>query len=103
MASHRTSLLLPLLILVACGGETPPPPLPPPPPPPPASTASELPPPPASAAVAAVDSGAPHPSGPAQLSFKPVALPGVVAPASLDYLAYDGAHARVWVPVGNTG
>jgi hypothetical protein len=27
----------------------------------------------------------------------------VTPPASLDYLAYDGAHARVWVPVGNTG
>jgi DNA-binding beta-propeller fold protein YncE len=41
--------------------------------------------------------------GPAQLTFKPVALPGAAAPASLDYLAYDAAHARVWVPVGNTG
>jgi hypothetical protein len=38
-----------------------------------------------------------------ELTFKAVALPGVVAPASLDYLAYEGAHARVWVPVGNTG
>jgi DNA-binding beta-propeller fold protein YncE len=49
------------------------------------------------------DAGAPRPSGPAQLTFKPVALPGVTAPASLDYLAYDGGHGRVWVPVGNTG
>jgi len=57
----------------------------------------------ASATVAVADAGAPKPSGPAQLTFKAVALPGVTAPASLDYLAYDGAHARVWVPVGNTG
>jgi DNA-binding beta-propeller fold protein YncE len=32
-----------------------------------------------------------------------VALPGSTAPASLDYIAYEAAHARVWVPVGNTG
>lgn len=105
MVLPRTTRLLPLLILVACGGETPPPPLPPPPPPPPpASTASEpAPAPSATVAAGAVDAGAPRPAGAAQLSFKPVALPGVVAPASLDYLAYDGPHARVWVPVGNTG
>ena len=32
-----------------------------------------------------------------------MALPGSGAPASLDYIAYEPAHARVWVPVGNTG
>ena len=31
------------------------------------------------------------------------ALPGATAPASLDYIAYDRARARVWVPVGDTG
>jgi hypothetical protein len=31
------------------------------------------------------------------------ALPGATAPASLDYLAYDRAGARIWVPVGDTG
>lgn len=31
------------------------------------------------------------------------ALPGATAPASLDYIAYDRAGARVWVPVGDTG
>jgi DNA-binding beta-propeller fold protein YncE len=31
------------------------------------------------------------------------ALPGAAAPAPLDYLAYEPARARVWVPVGNTG
>jgi hypothetical protein len=35
--------------------------------------------------------------------MKPVALPGASAPTSLDYIAYDAAHARVWVPVGGTG
>jgi DNA-binding beta-propeller fold protein YncE len=35
--------------------------------------------------------------------MQPVALPGATAPASLDYIGYDGAHARVWVPVGGTG
>lgn len=32
-----------------------------------------------------------------------MALPGATAPASLDYIAYEAAHNRVWVPVGNTG
>jgi hypothetical protein len=32
-----------------------------------------------------------------------VALPGSDAPASLDYIGYEAAHSRVWVPVGNTG
>jgi DNA-binding beta-propeller fold protein YncE len=32
-----------------------------------------------------------------------MALPGVTAPVSLDYIAYEPAHARVWVPVGNDG
>lgn len=41
--------------------------------------------------------------GPPPLAFRPIALPGAGAPASLDYLAYEGARARVWVPVGNTG
>lgn len=34
---------------------------------------------------------------------KGVTLPGSDAPASLDYIAYEPAHNRVWVPVGNTG
>jgi len=32
-----------------------------------------------------------------------VALPGATAPVSIDYIAYEAAHSRVWVPVGNTG
>ncbi|MGH7297430.1 MAG: YncE family protein [Polyangiaceae bacterium] len=32
-----------------------------------------------------------------------MALPGATAPVSLDYIAYDAAHARVWVPAGGTG
>jgi DNA-binding beta-propeller fold protein YncE len=42
-------------------------------------------------------------AGPVPLTFLPVPLPGARAPASLDYLAYEGARARVWVPVGDTG
>jgi DNA-binding beta-propeller fold protein YncE len=57
----------------------------------------------ASVTVPIAEAGAPRASGPAQLTFKAIALPGASAPVSLDYLAYDGAHARVWVPVGNTG
>jgi hypothetical protein len=37
------------------------------------------------------------------LAFEPVALPGATAPASLDYLAFEPGHSRVWVPVGTTG
>src|SRR5437899_3053225 len=31
-----------------------------------------------------------------------IALPGG-PPVGMDYLAYDAAHQRVWVPAGNTG
>jgi DNA-binding beta-propeller fold protein YncE len=113
----RPTLALPVVTaMFACGAEVPPP-LPPP------SVAG------ASAAdggqvpLAAIapgtasalgDASAPSPApaasaaptqppGPPQLVFKPVALPGASAPASLDYIAYDAAHARVWVPVGGTG
>jgi DNA-binding beta-propeller fold protein YncE len=47
------------------------------------------------------------PGGPASpkkpLTFRAVALPGANAPAPLDYIAYEPARERVWVPVGNTG
>jgi hypothetical protein len=99
----RSTRALPLLTLLACGAETPP--LPPPPPPPPlASTVSEPPAPPtASATASAAPAAPPTPAGPPQLTFKAVALPGATAPASLDYIAYDAARGRVWVPVGGTG
>src|SRR5262249_40950836 len=61
----------------------------------PAASAS----PPASATAAS----AAAPTGPAQVAFKAVPLPGATAPVSLDYIAYEPAHARVWVPVGDTG
>jgi DNA-binding beta-propeller fold protein YncE len=32
-----------------------------------------------------------------------VPLPGATAPAALDYIAFEAAHSRVWLPVGNTG
>jgi DNA-binding beta-propeller fold protein YncE len=42
-------------------------------------------------------------AAPARFGFTAVPLPGATAPASLDYLAYEPRHARVWVPVGTTG
>jgi DNA-binding beta-propeller fold protein YncE len=42
-------------------------------------------------------------SGLTLLTFQPLALPGATPPVSLDYLAYDHANERVWVPVGDTG
>jgi DNA-binding beta-propeller fold protein YncE len=41
--------------------------------------------------------------GPAQLTAKAFALPGATGSVTLDYLVSDRAHARVWVPVGETG
>jgi hypothetical protein len=32
-----------------------------------------------------------------------IALPGATGPVGLDYLAYDPAHDRVWIPAGGTG
>jgi len=97
-------------MLPACGGETPPPQQPPPPTASVASAAATAtaPAPPASApppTTASASAAAPGPTSAAsaQLTFKAVALPGAKAPVSLDYVAYEPAHARVWVPVGDTG
>lgn len=43
-------------------------------------------------------------AAPPQLSVRSIALPGAPAAGVLmDYLAYDRARHRVWVPAGNTG
>ncbi len=42
-------------------------------------------------------------SAPRELSVQSVGLPGAVGPVSLDLIACDRAHRRVWVPVGDTG
>ncbi len=99
--NRRALQVLSLVTLTACGGEAPPPapPAPPPPPPPPVATAEPA----ASVTPSAAPAVPAAPPGPAQLTFRPVGLPGATAPASLDYIAYDAAHARVWVPVGGTG
>lgn len=55
------------------------------------------------ASAPAADAGSPAAPSATALTFKPVALPGASPPASLDYIAYEAAHGRVWVPVGNTG
>ena len=42
-------------------------------------------------------------TAPARLTGQSVPLPGAESPAFLDYVAYEPAKARVWVPVGRTG
>jgi DNA-binding beta-propeller fold protein YncE len=46
-----------------------------------------------------------NPLGPAraQLTAKPLPLPGAKGPAFLDYIVYEPARSRVWVPAGSTG
>ncbi|HLK36916.1 MAG TPA: hypothetical protein VKU41_09225 [Polyangiaceae bacterium] len=69
------------------------------PPPAPASAAPASGPP---AAPAPAPAPAATPAGPASLTWKALPLPGATAPVTLDYLAYDAANGRVWVPVGDT-
>lgn len=40
---------------------------------------------------------------PSQLVFQPLPLPGANGPASLDFIFYERAPSRVWVPAGSTG
>jgi DNA-binding beta-propeller fold protein YncE len=96
------------VLLAACGQSTPAVA-----PPPPSSASAPV----ASAAqpqasVAAAITAAPSASattaaatdgGPTQLSARALALPGATAPVTLDYIVYERARARVWVPVGDTG
>jgi DNA-binding beta-propeller fold protein YncE len=78
---------------------------------PPASTASgpagsiatEAPPADGGPAPAAPEPNAPLASGPTRLTGKPLPLPGAEGPAFLDYIAYERANSRVWVPVPGTG
>ncbi len=39
----------------------------------------------------------------AEATVKAVPLPGASGPASLDYIVYEQAASRVWVPAGSTG
>jgi hypothetical protein len=55
------------------------------------------------AATTPADAGAALLWSPAQLTSKPLPLPGVTGPAFLDYIVYEPAHSRIWVPVGSTG
>lgn len=86
-------------IFVGCGGETPvaPPASAPASPPSVPPQVTELP--------STADGGAAPATttGPLELTAKPFALPGVTAPAFLDYIAYERSPSRVWVPVGSTG
>jgi DNA-binding beta-propeller fold protein YncE len=42
-------------------------------------------------------------AGPVQLTARSIPLPGASGPVTVDYLASRGLHARVYVPVGDTG
>lgn len=109
MRLHRTMSVLAATLMTtaatACNSAPPPPP----PAAPPAPSVAPVTPPPAQSAETSSDAGAagasaPAPdAGPAQLTWKPVQLPGVTGNAFLDYIAYERGAARVWVPVGSTG
>ncbi len=91
--------------LFGCSGSTPPAPAATPPEPPrvtQANAASVF----APAALASAPlptSAEPVPVHPAALTVEALALPGAVAPVSLDYLFYEPNRARVWVPAGGSG
>jgi DNA-binding beta-propeller fold protein YncE len=55
------------------------------------------------AATTPADASAALPVSPAQLTVKPLPLPGASGPASLDYIVCERTRSRVWVPVGSTG
>jgi len=82
-----------LAALVACKKEPAPPPAAAPPAPAPLAVAPEAP-----------KHELPKPAALAA-GLRAVALPGAAAdvPVGMDYLAYDPARHRVWVPAGNTG
>ena len=95
------------IALTHCAGETPPAATAPA-----ASPSSSVAPAPAvTASVAAepIDAGPPPasapstPTEPPHLASRSVAVPGVTAPLSFDYLAADRERGRVYLAVGNTG
>jgi DNA-binding beta-propeller fold protein YncE len=53
--------------------------------------------------VNATAPAAPEASIAVQLTGKSFPLPGATGPVSLDYIGYESARDRVWVPVGDTG
>ena len=56
------------------------------------------------ATASPVEAGARAPTrGPVQLTATSFSLPGASGPVTVDYLVCDRQHARVWVPVGETG
>jgi hypothetical protein len=99
---NTASALVLVPVFAACAEGPPRPPTPPPQPV--AVVRASNPAPPPVAAVRTSDSAPTSgPSEPAKLDVTAVALPGATAPASLDYLAFEPGHSRVWVPVGGTG
>jgi len=93
-----------LVFVLGCAAEAPPPA--PPPSATPAPSAAIVPPPTAAPSEASADAGGPPATaaaGPTQLAGKAIALPGTHGHATLDYLAFEPARGRLWVPVGDTG
>jgi DNA-binding beta-propeller fold protein YncE len=95
----RAALAILIATLPACT-EPSSPPVVQPGPPPPITVAA---PPAISSSAPRAPVSSPPPAGPARLTGAPLALPGAIGPAFLDYIAYEHAHERVWVPVGSTG
>jgi hypothetical protein len=100
MSPCSQAVLLVVALTCSCGRASAPQPDMPPKSPEVSNAAPEQTPSAASSGVA-VDAGlAP---APASLAFNPVPLPGVTAHATVDFIAYESGHERVWVPVANTG
>jgi len=94
----RLGIALLAATLTACNETSPPPVVQPGPAPVPVAS------PPTTSAAAPLREASPStPPGPAHLTAKPLPLPGASGPAFLDYLVYERAHERVWVPAGSTG
>ena len=67
------------------------------------SSARSAPTPPAAPTASSGSPEATGAAGAARLTSRSFPLPGADGAASLDFVAYDRANARVWVPVGSTG
>jgi hypothetical protein len=98
MISPRSAVLL-AIGLVSCA----PPPPSAPAPSPPAATTRVAPSRSAPAAEAAGAGGGPTAVESLRLVARPIPLPGGNGPASLDFIFYERARSRVWVPAGSTG
>jgi DNA-binding beta-propeller fold protein YncE len=88
-------------LLTACDRSAPSPPAVAPATPPVAIASAEAP------GFPASPSGSAQPAPPGSSGSLPgarqIPIPGTVGPVTVDYVAYDSARGRVWIPVGETG